>query len=532
MSMADDSTLRSYRSNDPHRRAAESQASDPLAELARLIGQSDPFAELGRGQQRQGSEQRPQLGRQAPRAAPPAASDDWNRAPAREPHLGFDDYASREAQSSYRDSHRETYREPYQEARQSSPHDVDQGASYDPRYGSSQDYADPQARGADGRRHDAYQDGQSYQADRPYQEDGHAYQDPYRDNRSYDDAHVGDRQGQQHADDRDSVRPDGRVDDDYYQDDVPLEPHEDEMYDDAPRGRRRGLATALALISCAMLGTAGAYAYRSYTGNSGSMQPPPVISADSSTPTKIVPASAGDAPSSKLIQDRLATAGNEQIVSKQEEPVALREPGTQANPRAVLPAPVAPGQGGTQQPSGVSNEPRKVRTVVIRPDGNDQTGRPVGALAAAPAPTRSAAPPPAPAPAPKAAAAPPARSGGPISLDRPASEPDPVPAERTRTAAVPPPTRAAPEPANTSGGFVVQLSSQKSEGEAQASFRILQGKFPNELGGRQPIVRRADLGSKGIVYRAMVGPFGSSQEASQFCTSYKAAGGQCFLPKE
>lgn len=522
MSMADDSTLRSYRSNDPHRRAAE-QASDPLAELARLIGQSDPFAELGRGQHRQGSEERPQLGRQAPRGAPPAAPDDWNRAPAREPQPGFDDYASREAQSSYRDSHREPYREPYQESR-------DQGASYDPRYGSSQDYADPQARGADGRRQDAYQDSRSYQADRPYQEDAPAYQDPYRDNRSYDDMRVGDRQGQQYADDRDSVRHDGRLDDDYYQDDVPLEPDEDEMYDDAPRGRRRGLATAVALISCAMLGTAGAYAYRSYAGNYGSMQPPPVITADSSTPNKIVPASAADAPSSKLIQDRLATAGNEQIVSKQEEPVALRESGAQATPRAGLPAPFGPGQGGTQQSSGTSNEPRKVRTVVIRPDGNDQTGKPVGALAAAPAPTRSAAAPP---PAPKAAAAPPARSGGgPISLDRSASEPDPVPAERTRTAAVPPPTRAAPEPASTSGGFVVQLSSQKSEGDAQASFRTLQGKFPNELGGRQPIIRRADLGSKGIVYRAMVGPFESSKEASQFCTSFKAAGGQCFLPKE
>jgi hypothetical protein len=78
----------------------------------------------------------------------------------------------------------------------------------------------------------------------------------------------------------------------------------------------------------------------------------------------------------------------------------------------------------------------------------------------------------------------------------------------------------------------VQLSSQKSEGEAQSSFRSLVAKFPNELGGRQPIIRRADLGSKGVVYRAMVGPFASSQEASQFCTSYKAAGGQCFLPKE
>jgi hypothetical protein len=77
---------------------------------------------------------------------------------------------------------------------------------------------------------------------------------------------------------------------------------------------------------------------------------------------------------------------------------------------------------------------------------------------------------------------------------------------------------------------VVQLSSQKTEAEAQASFRSLQAKFPSELGSRQPLIRRADLGSKGVFYRTMVGPFASAQEASQFCASYKAAGGQCVVP--
>src|SRR5262252_830123 len=56
LSMADNN--RSYRSNDPYRRAAEPSrpsepaGGDPLAELARLIGQSDPFAEFGRSNQR------------------------------------------------------------------------------------------------------------------------------------------------------------------------------------------------------------------------------------------------------------------------------------------------------------------------------------------------------------------------------------------------------------------------------------------------------------------------------------------------
>ncbi|MGA7486140.1 MAG: SPOR domain-containing protein, partial [Xanthobacteraceae bacterium] len=102
----------------------------------------------------------------------------------------------------------------------------------------------------------------------------------------------------------------------------------------------------------------------------------------------------------------------------------------------------------------------------------------------------------------------------------------------TRTAAVPPATArpAAEAPDTRSGGFVVQLSSQRSESEALASFRSLQAKFPDELSTRQPIVRRVDLGSKGVFYRTMVGPFASLHQAAQFCASYKAAGGQCVVP--
>jgi hypothetical protein len=513
--MADDNTRRSFRSNEPSRPG--DQASDPLAELARLIGRNDPFAELGRSQPRQGSQQESQY----------AAPDDWDRAPAREPHFGHDDYAAREAQNSYQDSYREPYqgREPFQDAHHApgreADYDTDRGSSYDPRHGS-QGYG--QAYGAEGRHQDAYEDDRFQQDSRAYQQgdhDGH----PRHDDRGYDEPHA-ERDGQHYADSRDRGRHDGDEVEQYYEDDdAPLAPDEDDMYDDAPRARRRGgLATALALVGCAMLGTAGAYAYRSYTGNPGSMQSPPVITADNSTPTKIVPPSAGDSQSSKAIQDRLANAGKEQIVPKQEEPVALKELGSTSSPRVVLPAPVTPAPGSL---SGVSVEPKRVKPIPIRPDGNDVSGRPVGSFPpATPPATRSATPP----PAPKSAGTASARNGGPISLDPQGNEPPA--AAPTRTATLPPPARTAPEPAGASSGFVVQLSSQKSEGDAQASFRTLQTKFPNELGGRQPIIRRADLGAKGVVYRAMVGPFASSQEASQFCTTYKAAGGQCFLPKE
>jgi len=84
---------------------------------------------------------------------------------------------------------------------------------------------------------------------------------------------------------------------------------------------------------------------------------------------------------------------------------------------------------------------------------------------------------------------------------------------------------------DAAGEYVVQVSSLRSEADARASFRSLQEKFPDLLGDRDAIVRRADLGTKGIYYRAMTGPFASAGEADQFCSSLKAAGGQCIIQR-
>ncbi len=96
-------------------------------------------------------------------------------------------------------------------------------------------------------------------------------------------------------------------------------------------------------------------------------------------------------------------------------------------------------------------------------------------------------------------------------------------------------TSAAPsqaEPAQPAArGYVVQVSMRRSKADAEASFRSLQAKFPRQLSGRTAIVQRADLGAKGIYYRAMVGPFASTGEAGQFCGNLKAAGGQCLLQR-
>ena len=81
------------------------------------------------------------------------------------------------------------------------------------------------------------------------------------------------------------------------------------------------------------------------------------------------------------------------------------------------------------------------------------------------------------------------------------------------------------------GGYAVQVTSQRSEAEAQAAYKALQAKFPSQLSGRQPIIRRADLGTKGMFYRALIGPFASVEEAAGICSGLKAAGGSCIVQR-
>ena len=112
------------------------------------------------------------------------------------------------------------------------------------------------------------------------------------------------------------------------------------------------------------------------------------------------------------------------------------------------------------------------------------------------------------------------------------NEPAAAAEPRTRVAATNPTQSVAPQSvAPSGGGYLVQVSSQRNESDAQASYRSLQSKFPAVLGSRSPVIKRADLGEKGIYYRAMVGPFGTSEEASQFCGTLKTAGGQCVVQR-
>jgi len=81
------------------------------------------------------------------------------------------------------------------------------------------------------------------------------------------------------------------------------------------------------------------------------------------------------------------------------------------------------------------------------------------------------------------------------------------------------------------GGYAVQVTAQRSEAEAMAAFRSLQARYPQQLRGRRAFVRRADLGSRGVYYRALIGPFASADQAASVCSSLKAAGGSCLIQR-
>src|SRR5262245_31488023 len=284
MSMADD-RLRAHRSNERRGGRPDDDASgDPLAELARLIGQSDPFSDYGRRDGRDSAPRNPQS--RAP------SSSDWRRTAASMPPYDAPEEPVRPSRSeprfsdqdlrqeSHRESHRESYRDSYRQ---------------DP-YRMAEEEPD--------RRHDRYEEERPSQYRREPQFADDEYH-PREDERTYDSRDQHSEQG-------------------YFEDDGPLSAQEDDAYDDPPRKRRRGgLLTAVTLIACAMIGTAGAYGYRYYS-NPSSGRVPPVISAETS-PTKVVSATEG--PTGKFIQDRVRdVAPPERVVSREEEPVELRTP--------------------------------------------------------------------------------------------------------------------------------------------------------------------------------------------------------------
>jgi len=510
-----------YRNSRPDRLSQDRQSGDPLSELARLIGQDDAVAATARNSASRRDRQEappapPRIGRAAP------AADELDE----EPHAGVDRHG-RHARYDDTDA-----RQPDYLAEPQAP-GLQEGDGYDPRAGNEAGYED-------------YEEDSGYRRD-PESDDGGQYggeeAEPY-DAPPYDDRY-----------DEDPEAAAGYENGPYYVQDGRMA---EQLYEEVPPPRRRGRLYPIAVVlGVALVGTAAAYAYRTWT-NSGSDNPP-VIKANTE-PTKLMTASQGsDGQPGKQIYDRLdkGQGQNEQVVSREEEPVnlparspsgdALGTSGAATGSLGGVPSggPVAsppPLSGGTPTADG---EPKKVRTIAIRPDPSSGTAADPAAAGqattASPTTETPAAPPVAPA-ANRARGPRTAKAAAPVAP--PPAEPPPQAADPDAAAGhAPMPLGQAPasgqshRAATTSNAadgaahYVVQVSSQRSEADAQASYKALQQKYASVLGGHDPIIRRADLGDKGTFFRAQVGPFATMDEAAQLCNSLKSAGGQCIIQR-
>ena len=262
-------------------------------------------------------------------------------------------------------------------------------------------------------------------------------------------------------------------------------------------------------MGLAVFGTGAVFAYRSWTDPATTGEPP-VIEAEQS-PTKIVPAQPSDGQASKQAYDRVGDKGGERVVSREEQSVDPRAAPRPMTPGVIGPSgpinvfPPLPGPPSQAVPAA-PGDAKRVTTVTIRADQPGGTPTPP-----APAPPQSRV-----APAPQAMA-----STTPTTPVTPRALPAPGPAPQVAA-------RPATESAEA-GGYVVQVSSQRTEADALASYRALQAKYPAVLGSRRPTIKRADLGEKGIFFRTQVGPFAAAEEAGKMCNSLKAAGGQCIV---
>ena len=334
----------------------------------------------------------------------------------------------------------------------------------------------------------------------------------------------------------------------------------------APRSRKPVFIVGAMLVIG--LGVVGAGLYARGRSPELTSQGAPLIKA-AEGPAKIQPASPGGVEVPNQDSGVLDKNGNGKppapvrVVSREEQPVDLGQvPKTAGQPAATAPQGAAP----TPFP-----EPKKVKTVSVRPDGSVVSDAAPGAPTAAPG--APAAPTPtvpslvtqprptamtAPAtstPQPKAATpkttvrvqptpkpettnqaaadttdgAPAPMQLGAASRPRPGAAGSATPVKAVKVASNDATATTAPAATTAGGGFAVQLAAPGTEQEARDASARIQRKYAGELGSYRPSVRKAEAGEK-TVYRVRVGNL-SRDDANALCAKLKAGGGECFVAK-
>lgn len=385
--------------------------------------------------------------------------------------------------------------------------------------------------------------------------------------------------------------------DDYdYDPDMDQEIAPQHLADNSQKPKSRGLLLAGLVGGVALIGAIGAFAY-SWGGSGGSADAPALVRADDG-PVKVKPENPGGTTvpnQENKVYETVAGEGaadapqQEKLVTTAEEPVDVT-PRPPAIEEDVAVAPSGKSEDRIEQivqeaqnqtdDEIVAVTPRKVRTMVVKPDGTlvereDEPGaapsgeqtdtiaaavpeagpapaipEATGALTAAPE-TTAAAEPPALAPAQEETAAapageenalPPAQEQ--VAATEPASEdrgamPETAPIAPLRPADQPidvvgevkPDQVAAAVPTVApDGNWAMQIASQPSEAAAQSSYQDLVRRYANVLQGKEVNIVKAEISGKGTFWRVRV-PAATRNEAISLCENYKAAGGNCFVSR-
>jgi hypothetical protein len=338
-----------------------------------------------------------------------------------------------------------------------------------------------------------------------------------------------------------------------------------------PRSRLPLYATA-AIIILGMAGIGASFALKRH-----SVAPHEIAMIEAAPgPTKIQASDTADAvkpDQDASVLDKTPQPAPVAVVNRSEEPVDLgagqqapsgtdqQAPGDQTqlasaapSGAAVVPVPAPPMGEPQSQAFGLAGmiEPKKVKTVVVRPDGtivaNDAPEQqlpaisPVGALPATPADTPSA----------DEAATPKTMARVVTTPKTMAEAQDTAPADDDAAAQAPSPEAnahsaeakpvelgatdndandAAQQPtAGQPASFAVQLAAPQTEAAARQSMAKLQKEFAGELGDYRLKYHQASVANK-TVYRVRVVGL-SHEEATTLCQNLQAKGGTCFVIKD
>ncbi|SOE08397.1 sporulation related protein [Hoeflea halophila] len=381
----------------------------------------------------------------------------------------------------------------------------------------------------------------------------------------------------------------------------------------AENSRSRGPVLAFAVLGVALFAGVGAFAWSMLSDDDTTADGGPRIIRADKEPVKILPENPGGMTvpnQDKAVYDRVAggagkSSGQPALVNSAEEPVDVVQ--RTLDPEILplegrsefsekseerLTADATSDEAPPEAAAGPVVSPRKVRTMIVKPDGSivaREVSEPETDASAAPAETPDVAQSPpegqaqpllSPAPVEQvdaAEVAPPVEdepanteaaasegtvapvrvvttqqirpvANAPVPQGRPADQPVNVVGTVTQggtvnaapaVTATPQPVEVASAPAAAApaaapvanpGGYYVQIASQPTVEGARSSWQTLSNRYSSVLGGQSVDIQRADIPGKGVFHRVRV-PAGNRDQANALCSRYKAAGGSCFVSR-